>query len=191
MIRWFTNNGIAANLLMIGILLGGIYTAFRLPLEVIPSTDWQTVSMEVAYPGATAKDVEKGVLIPVEEALEGLSGIKKINSDGERNRARFWFQAEKGTDLIELRENIRGRIERISSFPQEIEPPRIYIPNTSNYFPVIRLAVTGNLQEQDLREITHRVRDDLLEIEGISQARTQGDRDYEIAIEANLSLIHI
>ena len=54
---------------------------------------------EVAYPGATAKDVEKGVLIPVEEALEGLSGIKKINSDGERNRARFWFQAEKGTDL--------------------------------------------------------------------------------------------
>ena len=187
MIRWFTNNGIAANLLMIGILLGGIYTAFRLPLEVIPSTDWQTVSMEVAYPGATAKDVEKGVLIPVEEALEGLSGIKKINSDGERNRARFWFQAEKGTDLIELRENIRGRIERISSFPQETEPPRIYIPNTSNYFPVISIAVTGNLPEQDLRGITHRVRDDLLEIEGISQARAQGDRDYEIAIEANMS----
>lgn len=187
MIRWFTNNGIAANLLMIGILLGGIYTAFRLPLEVIPSTDWQTVSMEIKYPGATPKDVEKGVLIPVEEALEGLSGIKKINSDGERNRAKFYFQAEKGTDLIELRENIRGRIERISSFPQEIEPPRIYIPNTSNYFPVISIAVTGNLQEQDLREITHQVRDDLLEIEGISQARTQGDRDYEIAIEANMS----
>ncbi|MDC0048656.1 efflux RND transporter permease subunit [Verrucomicrobia bacterium] len=187
MIRWFTNNGIAANLLMIGILLGGIYTAFKIPLEVIPSTDWQTVSMEVIYPGATAKDVEKGVLIPVEEALEGLSGIKKINSDGERNRAKFYFQAEKGTDLIELRENIRGRIERISSFPQETEPPRIYIPNTSNYFPVISIAVTGNLQEQDLREITHRVRDDLLEIEGISQARTQGDRDYEIAIEANMS----
>ena len=100
MIRWFTNNGIAANLLMIGILLGGIYTAFRLPLEVIPSTDWQTVSMEVAYPGATAKDVEKGVLIPVEEALEGLSGIKKINSDGERNRARFWFQAEKVSNIL-------------------------------------------------------------------------------------------
>ena len=63
MIRWFTNNGIAANLLMIGILLGGIYTAFRLPLEVIPSTEWQTVSMEIKYPGATPKDVEKGVLI--------------------------------------------------------------------------------------------------------------------------------
>ena len=188
MIRWFTNNGIAANLLMIGILLGGIYTAFKVPLEIIPSdTNWQIVYMDVSYPGATAKDVEKGVLIPVERALEGLRGIREINSDGMRGRAKFYFKPEKGTDLSELRENIRGRIEQISTFPQETEPPRIHIPNSSNHFPVISIAVTGNLQEQDLREITHRVRDDLLEIEGISQAKTQGDRDYEIAIEANMS----
>ena len=188
MIRWFTNNGIAANLLMIGILLGGIYTAFKVPLEIIPSdTNWQIVYMDVSYPGATAKDVEKGVLIPVERALEGLRGIREINSDGMRGRAKFYFKPEKGTDLSELRENIRGRIEQISTFPQETEPPRIHIPNSSNHFPVISIAVTGNLEEQDLREITHRVRDDLLEIEGISQAKTQGDRDYEIAIEANMS----
>ncbi len=187
MIRWFTNNGIAANLLMIGILLGGIYSAFRLPLEIIPSSDRQRVEMVVTYPGATAKDVEKGVLIPVEEALEGLDGIKKINADGWPSHAKFYFDAEKGTDLTELREEIRGRVERISSFPQEIEPPRMYIPNTSYYFPVISIAVSGKLLEQDLREITNRVRDDLLEIDGISQARTQGDRDYEIAIEANMS----
>ena len=95
MIRWFTNNGIAANLLMIGILLGGIYTAFRLPLEVIPSTDWQTVSMEIKYPGATPKDVEKGVLIPVEEALEGLSGIKKINFRWRTQSSKVLFSGGK------------------------------------------------------------------------------------------------
>lgn len=188
MIRWFANNGIAANLLMIGILLAGIHSAmFRVPLEIIPpDSGWQIVYMEVKYRGGTAKDVEKGVLLPVERALEGLNGIREINSDGMRGRAKFFIKAEKGTDLRELRENIRGRVEQISTFPAETEPPKIVVPNFSSFFPVISVAVTGKLQEEELREITHQVRDDLLEIEGISQARAQGDRSYEISIEAKI-----
>ena len=188
MIRWFTNNGIAANLLMIGILLAGVYSAmFKVPLEVIPpDSGWKIVYMEVMYRGGTAKDVEKGVLLPVERALEGLNGIREINSDGMRGRAKFYIKAEKGTDLRELRENIRGRIDQISTFPAETEPPKIVIPNFSSFFPVISIAVTGKLQEEELREITHQVRDDILEIDGISQASAQGDRSYEISVEAKI-----
>lgn len=188
MIRWFTNNGIAANLLMIGILLAGVYSAmFKVPLEVIPpDSGWKIIYMEVMYKGGTAKDVEKGVLLPVERALEGLNGIREINSDGMRGRAKFYIKAEKGIDLRELRENIRGRVDQISTFPAETEPPKIVIPDFSSFYPVISVAVTGKLQEEELREITHQVRDDILEIDGISQASAQGDRSYEISVEAKI-----
>ena len=98
MIRWFTNNGIAANLLMIGILLAGVYSAmFKVPLEVIPpDSGWKIVYMEVMYRGGTAKDVEKGVLLPVERALEGLNGIREINSDGMNKLLnRFFYNVQR------------------------------------------------------------------------------------------------
>ena len=82
MIRWFAHNEIAANFLMVGILLAGLYTAFfRIPLEVRPSRTFDTVYMSMPYRGATAKDVEKAILIPVEEALEGLNGVKMVHID--------------------------------------------------------------------------------------------------------------
>ena len=121
MIRWFANNGVAANLLMLAILFAGIHSAFfRVSLEVVPSdTGWQIVYMEIPYRGGTAKDVEKGVLIPVEKALEGITGIREMNSDGMRGMAKFYLKPEKGVDLRELREKIRGRVEGISTFPAE------------------------------------------------------------------------
>ena len=83
MIRWFTVNGIAANFLMLAILVAAAYTAiFHIPLEVSPERSFEMVFVEVPYRGATAKDVERAILIPVEEALEGVEGIKKINADG-------------------------------------------------------------------------------------------------------------
>ena len=79
MIRWFATNGIAANFLMIGLLIAGVYTAFyRVPLEVTPQLSWNTVIIDMPYRGATAKDVERAILIPVEAALEGIDGIESL-----------------------------------------------------------------------------------------------------------------
>ena len=188
MIRWFANNGIAANLLMLAILLAGLHSAFfRVSLEVVPSdSGWEIIYMEIPYRGATAKDVEKGVLIPVEKALEGITGIRETNSDGMRGLAKFYIKPEKGVDLRELREKIRGGIEGISTFPAETETPKIIIPDFSRHRPVLSVAVTGDLPEAELREVTHRVHQDLLEIDGISRADIQGERRYEISIEAKM-----
>jgi multidrug efflux pump subunit AcrB len=85
MIRWFANNGIAANFLMVGILVAGLYTGiYHVPLEITPALSWNTVMIEMPYRGATAKDVERAILIPIEEALEGVKGIKQLNADGSR-----------------------------------------------------------------------------------------------------------
>ena len=131
MIRWFTNNGIAANFLMIGILLAGFYTAFyRIPLEVTPALSWETVMIDMPYRGATAKDVERAILIPVEESLEGVQGIEHLHADGSRGRARFYLQAKQGVDVRVLMDDVKARVDAITTFPSETERPRVFIPES-------------------------------------------------------------
>ena len=109
MIRWFAKNGIAANFLMLGLLVAGIYTAYyHIPLEVTPTLSWDTVMIEMPYRGATAKDVERAILIPIEESLEGVKGIKHLHADGSRGMARFYLNAEPGTDLRALIGRCKG-----------------------------------------------------------------------------------
>ncbi len=185
MIRWFANNGIAANFLMLAILVGGIYTAvFRTPLEITPALSWRTVMIEMPYRGGTAKDVERAILIPIEEALEGVQGIKQLNADGSRGMARFYLTAEPGTDLRSLMDDVKARVDTITTFPNETERPRVFIPESGNYFAVLNVAVTGEVGPHDLRKIARRVQEDLLEIPGISRSEVQGGRRVEIAVEA-------
>ena len=185
MIRWFARNGIAANFLMLGILAAGVYTAFyRIPLEVTPARSWDTVMITMPYRGGTAKDVERAILIPIEEALEGVRGIRHLNADGYRGHARFYLRAEDGVDLRALMDDVKARVDTISTFPSETERPRIFIPESSNVFEVLEVAVTGKLGPHDLRKAARQVQEDLLELPGISHAKVEGGRRIEISIEA-------
>lgn len=187
MIRWFANNGIAANFLMVGILLAGLYTAFfRVPLEVVPSVRYNVVFIEMPYRGATAKDVERAILIPIENALRGVDGIKMLHTDGMRGRARIWVEAKDGYDPRLLMEDVRNRIDGITTFPGETEEPRIRVPDSSQWTEVLKVAVTGELSADELRKVARRVQEDLLEIDGVSRVNLEGKRNYEIAIEADL-----
>ena len=164
-----------------------MYTAlYRVPLEVDPASNWNTVIIDMPYRGATAKDVERAVLIPVEEALEGVQGIKHLNADGYQGRARFYLRAEPGKDLRVLMDDVKARVDTITTFPDETERPRIFIPESSNYREVLNVAVTGNLGPHELRRVARRVQQDLLELPGISRAMVEGDRRYEISVEADV-----
>ncbi len=186
MIRWFAQNEIAANFLMLAILIAGGYTAvYKIPLEVSPALSWETVMIEMPYRGATAKDVERAILIPIEEALEGVKGIRQVNADGSRGMARFFLRAAPGTDLRVLLEDVKGRVDTITTFPAETERPRIFIPDSSSVFEVLNVAVTGDMSERDLNKVARRVMDDLLELPGISRAEISGGRLPEISIEAS------
>lgn len=186
MIRWFTNNGIAANFLMLAILIGGVYTAFtNIPLEVSPERSFELIVVEMDYRGATAKDVERAILIPIEEALEGVEGVSELNTEGNRGSARIFINAAPGTDLRKLMEDVSARIDTITTFPDETERPRIFIPDSSAWWEVLSIAVTGDVGQEQLHEIARRVQEDVLSLPGVSRASVQGDRRYEISIEAN------
>jgi len=184
MIRWFTVNGIAANFLMLALLASGLYTAFyRIPLEVDPKVSYDTVGIRMTYRGATARDVERAILIPIEEALEGVQGIKEVHADGYRGTGRMWLGAEPGTDMRSLMDDIKARVDQVTTFPSETERPIIFLAESRDE--VLSIAVTGHLDEHDLRKVTRRVMEDVLELPGVSRAEMDGVRNHEIAIEAS------
>ncbi|PQO38050.1 efflux RND transporter permease subunit [Blastopirellula marina] len=186
MIRWFATNGIAANFMMLAILIGGIYTAANhIPLEVSPERSFETVMVTMDYRGGTAKDVEQAILIPIEESLEGVEGIRDINSGADQGRARIWIDAEPGTDLRVLLDDVSSRIDTITTFPDETERPVISIPDSSNWWEVLSIAVTGHLSPHELREVARKVQEDVISLPGISRAQVQGDREYEISVEVD------
>ena len=190
MIRWFAKNSIAANFLMLGLLISGIYVAVEhTVLEVTPKLSWNTVMIEMPYRGGTAKDVERAILIPVENALEGMKGIKQLNADGMRGRARFFIRAEPGTDLQTLKDEIESRINAITTFPSETERPRIFIPDSGSVFEVVSIAVTGNLNPHDLRRLAREVQEDLMNLNGISITDLRGESPYEIGVEVDAEVL--
>ena len=182
MISWFARNGIAANLLMGGILLGGIYVAFfQITLEMEPDREWGSVSIRKKYPGATPTDIEREILIPVENALESLNGVKQLNTDAERGEAKIWVEARKGTDLRELKEDIDSLLKTVSNIPAPNEPFRIRIPSQNDRRSVIWVVVSGDLPEEELHEVSRQVRNDLLSIDGISKVRAFIPERHRIA----------
>lgn len=186
MIRWFARNDIASNFLILAILLWGGYSAMeRVPLEVQPALDFERVDINVPYRGGSPDDVEKAVLIPIESALEGLQGVKQIVAEAENGNGRVRVFTQEGTDPKELMEEIKTRVSRITTFPQETEPAQINIPDSAMWFDVIKIAVSGEMDETDLLRAARRVRDDLIEMPGISQSLIQGVSPFEISIEAD------
>ena len=186
MIAWFAKNSIAANLLMLTILLGGVYVAFfRITLEMEPNRDHGTVFISKSYPGATPRDVQKEILIPVENALESLDGVKQLNTDAHSGHARIYVDAKPGKDLRVLKDDIESMLQTITTLPAQNEPFYVRIPSEADHRSVIWVVVTGDLPEDELQAVAVRVRDDLLAIDGISRVNAFLPKQRELSIELN------
>lgn len=184
MLRWFARNDYAANFLMVAILLIGAYAVwFKIPTEVTPSFRMSFINVSIPLPGGTPNEVEQKIVLPVENSLKGLAEVRSITSDANRGRANFRIETKNGIDMDKLRNEIESRIDRINTFPSEVEPPRIYIPDTANWLEVISIAVSGNMSEKDLLVAARQIRDDLTNLPGISKVDIIGTRDHEISIE--------
>lgn len=185
MIAWFARNHLAANLMIALILILGAHSVWkRTTLEVNPAFRFDEVQISVIYRGGTPADVERAVVIPIERAIENFPGIASIESEARAGSARIDVKADLLTDPEKLMEQIRPLIAGITSLPPETEPPRLEVPNSTRWFDVIKVAITGNMDEADLLKAARRVREDLRELPGISQAELQGDSPIEISIEA-------
>jgi multidrug efflux pump subunit AcrB len=182
MIAWFARNHVAANLLMITILFAGIYSlTSRIPLEVFPSFESDTINVSVTLRGATPEDTELGVAILVEEAVQDLEGIEQIISVSSEGSARISIDVDSDYDPREMLADIKSRVDAINNFPADAENPVISLAQRTRE--VIAVTISGIYGEKEINEFAEHVRDDLLRIPGITQVALSGVRDYEIALE--------
>lgn len=189
MIAWFARNGVAANLLMLVILLLGLNAVMtRIPLEVFPEFELDVIYVQIPFRGATPSDVEEGVVTRAEEAIFDLEGIKELRSTATEGSATITVELEKGFDPRNLLDDVKSRIDAISTFPAEVERPTYSVAKRRRE--VISVVVSGEFDERELRRYGERVRDDIAAIPGITQVELQGVRPYEISIEVSENTLH-
>lgn len=180
-VSWFTGNHVAANLLMAFIMLGGIITGIFIKVEVFPEITLDTISITVEYEGATPEEVEEGVIRPIEEAISGLAGIKRIDSLAREGFGSITVEVMKGWNIKKLLDEIKSEVDRLTTLPDEAERPIVKEDTRRSH--VISLAIYGDVPEFTLKNLAQRIKDDITNLPDVTLAEIWGTRDSEIHIE--------
>ncbi len=180
-ITWFVDNSVAANLLMFVLLLGGSISLLVTYQEEFPNIEANIIVATVPYLGAAPEEVEEGVCIRIEEAVNGTEGVEKIASTAAEGACTSTIFILDGADPARVTNEVKSLIDGISTFPRETEKP--IITEASIRSAVLSIAVVGNTDEVTLKEVGRELRDELALLPGISQVFLSYARDYEIAIE--------
>ena len=182
-LAWMAGNSVAANLLMAVLLIGGLLLAMNVKQEVFPEFSMDMVNVSVSYPGASPEEVEQGIVLAVEDAIENLEGIKEISSEASQGSARVSIEVRDGYSVNRLWQEIKSEIDRIRTFPEEAEEPEVTIGSRERE--VVSLVLSGTRDDLVLRQQAEKVRDRLLLKEHITRVELQGVRDYEIHVEVS------
>ena len=179
-IRWFILNTVAANLLMVFIIIAGIFTLSRLRMEVFPDITIPIINVSVVYPGASPEDIEESICVKVEEQVQGINGLKRITSSSNEGYGSINIEVENGYDIDEVKDEVKSQVDAITSFPDDAEKPPIR--SFDGHPEVITIAVHGHVDEASLLNIAEKVRDEVSELPNITQTRL-GKKPREISIE--------
>ncbi|PRP66333.1 efflux RND transporter permease subunit [Nonlabens agnitus] len=180
-IGFMARNSVITNLLMILLVGGGIYTMFSIQKEVFPQFQLDFVEVNVSYPGAAPAEVEQGILLPVEETIRGIQGIKEIVSTANEGSGNVTIELIAGTDRMKAFQDIDQAVSRINTFPDDIEQPQVSLQNRQR--DVMEIGLYGNVDIWTLRKLAEQMRNTLLSDPEITQVEIGSVPDYETSIE--------
>jgi multidrug efflux pump subunit AcrB len=180
-IRWMAKNHVAANLIMILMLAGGVITAMTMKVEIFPEFDLDRVTVSMAYPGAGPKDVEEGIIAPIEEAVYSVEGVKRLLSTASEGSGVVLAEVLEGSDVDLVVQDIKAAVDRIRTFPQLAERP--VIQKMIRRRSVLSVVLHGDLDKRTLRDRTEALRDGILALPNVTQADLTGVPIYEISVE--------
>ena len=182
-IRWFVHNPIAANLLMIFLIIGGALAIPTLDKQYFPDFELNTVSVAMPYRGAGPSEVEQQICKRIEEAVHDLNGVKEIRSTARQGLGTVLIEAESGYDVQRLTAEVKTRVDAISTFPEDAERP--IITELAHRHHMAMVSVAGNIGERELKELGERLRDDLAAQPHVSLVELTAPRPYEVAVEVS------
>lgn len=180
-IAWMVKNSIAANLIMLLLLGGGFYTALNIQKEVFPQFQLDIVNVSVVYPGAAPAEVEQGILLPVEEAIRGVQGIKEITSSAREGSGSVQIELVSGTDRMKAFQDIDQAVNTIRTFPVDIEEPEVQLQARQQE--VMSIGLFGEVDIWTLRQLAEQLRDQLLNDAAVTQVSIESVPDYVTHVE--------
>ena len=185
LISWFARNPVAANLVMVLVFFAGTLSLLNMSKEIFPRTETRVISIGAPYPGAAPVEVEKGVILPMESALEGLQGIKKITSVADRDYARIYLEIEASEDINEVMSQVENRIDSITNLPDDLEKPTVKRVERNLWG--MGVAVYGDMTQLEKKIVGDEIYDELLALPEVKEIRLWGAGTYEISIEVRES----
>ena len=179
-ISWFARNSVAANLLMIFIIIMGIASYFTIQRQMFPNIEINYINVEATYPGASPQEIEESIFIKVEEALKDVTEIKRTVSRARRGGGAVTLEIDTKAELTDVLDKVKLRVDSIATFPAGMEP--VNVSQVEFQQQVIEMPLVGDLPLSELKLLAKDVEDELLQLGSISLVQVSAPSD-EIAIE--------
>jgi multidrug efflux pump subunit AcrB len=180
-LAWMASHSVAANLIMLACIFGGLLLARNIKQEVFPEFALDSVIVMMSYPGSSPEEIERGILLSIEDAVSGLDGVDEIKSVAREGSGAVTIEALADANIQKLAQDIQGEVDRISTFPDDAEEPQIKVASRKRE--VLLLVIYGDTDDVVLHELAEQTRDELLQKPGITQVEVSGVPPLEISIE--------
>jgi len=181
-IRFLVDRDLIVNLISIFLLLLGTYAIVAINREAFPNVNLDRVQINAAYPGASPEEVERLLITPIEQELKSLSGIDKMTSIAFPGSARIELEVDPNANN---RDRIAGDVQLAVSratLPQDLPWEPAVLEIDGGVFPILQLAVSAPRSDLALKRLGDKIRDDVLDIDGVGRVIIQGNRKAEIRI---------
>jgi len=179
----FARNTVFANIVLVLIFLAGGIATMSMIRENFPEFSLDMITISVLYPGADPEEVEEGICQKIEEAIEGLEGIKQYTTQSSENAGTAIIEVKEDYDVSDVLDRVRTKVNAISTFPVDAEKPVI-----SEFMlkdPVMLLYLSGDMSERRIKEWSERIKDEIQQLPEVSKVEIFGARGYEIGIEVS------
>ncbi|WP_371186598.1 efflux RND transporter permease subunit [Thalassotalea maritima] len=182
-IAWFARNPVAANLLMAVIIIGGLLTMGTIRKQFFPQVEIHWLEYRAVYPGAAPQEVEEGITIKVEEALESVQGIERMITYSGRNSSYGFIRVDDSYDPQIVLEEVKSQIDSISSFPAGMERPTV--ERIKMRQEVMYISLYGDMEQKQLKEFGRKIHDEIQQLPLVNISEYYSGLNYEIAIEVS------
>jgi multidrug efflux pump subunit AcrB len=183
LIAWWARNSVAANLVMIGIFVAGTIGFSQMEREMDPQVRFPGLQIEVFWPGAAPQEVEEQIVARIEESVQDLDSIEWVRSTSAEGYGGVYILAEQQVDFTQFMNDVKIRLDSISSFPQDIEPPQVQ--QWVNREEFMRIAVHGDIGERELKRLAETLRREVSQLKAVSLVQLFGTRQEEVSIEVS------
>jgi len=182
MMKFLVERSLVVNLVSIMLILLGAYAALNINREAFPNVNLDKISVSAVYPGATPEEVERLIVIPLEQEFKSLSGIDKMTSVSFPGSATITLELDPdATNRQRITSDVQLAADR-AVLPSDMPTEPFVLEIDGAVFPILQIAVSGAHDELKLKRLADSIKDDLLNIPGVARITLQGNRKAELRI---------